>query len=118
MLLIAGFICNFHQTILSEEEGSADSTNGEGDQDSSQKSPASDKSPGQSSTASSTNPDDEESSSCSTQSSVNNAYSVPQQFKRIGKDHESTCARTDLIYVHPPAEEKKMATSTTKVSRV
>ena len=34
---------------------------------------------------------------------------------RVSKDHESTCARTELVYVHPPAEEKSLETATTKV---
>ena len=43
--------------------------------------------------------------------------STPQQFKRVHKDSESSCARTDLVYVHPPAEEKKLQTTTTKVRK-
>ena len=40
---------------------------------------------------------------------------TPQQFTRVAKDNKSTCARTDLVYVHPPAAEREMAASTTKV---
>ena len=40
---------------------------------------------------------------------------TPQQFMRATKDKKSTCARTDLVYVHPPAAEKVLAASTTKV---
>ena len=43
------------------------------------------------------------------------ASCTPQQFSRVTKDKKSTCARTDLVYVHPPAAEKVLATSTTKV---
>ena len=31
---------------------------------------------------------------------------LPQNFSRACKDTDSTCARTDLVYVHPPPEEK------------
>lgn len=41
---------------------------------------------------------------------------VPQQFKRVREDNENTCARTDLVYVHPPAHEKKAITDPQKVS--
>ncbi len=40
---------------------------------------------------------------------------TPQQFMRVAKDSKSTCARTDLVYVHPPAAERELAASTTKV---
>ena len=101
-----------------EEEGSFESTNGEADQESScQKSPSADvKSPDNSCSTSSNGADDEGSSPCSSQGSVDRASSsVPQQFTRVSKDRESTCARTELVYVHPTAEEKKLATATTKV---
>lgn len=32
---------------------------------------------------------------------------VPQQFKRVREDNESTCARTDLVYIHPPPELRR-----------
>lgn len=41
--------------------------------------------------------------------------SVPQQFKRVTEDNDYTCARTDLIYVHPPAHEKKAIIDPQKV---
>ncbi len=40
---------------------------------------------------------------------------VPQQFKRVRDDNEHTCARTDLVYVHPPAHEKKAIIDPQKV---
>lgn len=104
------------QSTLSEEEGSADSTNGEGEQEGSQKSPGGEKSPGDSSLTSSANPEDEEGGSpCSSQAADPTQSSVPQQFRRETKNTDSTCARTDLVYIHPPAEEKKMATVPSKV---
>ena len=103
------------QGTLSEEEGSAESTNGEGDQEGSQKSPGGEKSPGDSSSTTSANPEDEEGgSTCSSQADPTQS-SVPQQFRRETKNSDSTCARTDLVYIHPPAEEKKMATLPSKV---
>ena len=43
---------------------------------------------------------------------------TPQQFRRVAKDNKSTstCARTDLVYVHPPPAERELAASTTKVN--
>ena len=40
-----------------------------------------------------------------------------QQFKRVASEpaSKSTCARTDLIYIHPPPEERRAMTATTKV---
>ena len=102
------------QSTLSEEEGSVESTNGEGETEGSQKSPGGEKSPGESSSTSSANAEEEEGSPCSSQIDPT-LSSVPQQFRRESKNSESTCARTDLVYVHPPAEEKKMATQTSKV---
>ncbi|XP_019848994.1 PREDICTED: arginine-glutamic acid dipeptide repeats protein-like [Amphimedon queenslandica] len=32
---------------------------------------------------------------------------IPQSFMRVSKDTESSCARTDLVYVHPSPEERK-----------
>lgn len=105
------------QSTLSEEEGSVESTNGDGEGEGSQKSPnGGEKSPGQSSSTSSANADDEGGSPCSSQMDPT-LSSVPPQFRREAKGSESTCARTDLIYIHPPAEEKKMATQTSKVVR-
>ena len=37
------------------------------------------------------------------------SISLPQNFSRVSKDAESTCARTDLVYVHPPPEEKPVS---------
>ena len=42
---------------------------------------------------------------------------VPQQFKRVRGDNEHSCARTDLVYVHPPAHEKKAIAAPQKVRR-
>lgn len=104
--------CDFSlQSTLSEEEGSIESTNGEGEQEGSQKSPGGEKSPGESSSTSSANPEDEDGSPCSSQMDPTSS-AVPQQFRREAKSSDSTCARTDLVYIHPPAEEKKMATQT------
>lgn len=102
------------QSTLSEEEGSVESTNGEGETEGSQKSPGGEKSPGESSSTSSANAEEEEGSPCSSQIDPT-LSSVPQQFRRVSTNSESTCARTDLVYIHPPAEEKKMATQTSKV---
>ena len=99
----------------SEEEWS---TTAEADQElSSQKSPSGDtKSPSHSSSTSSNGADDEGGSPYSSRGSTDRASSsVPQQFIRVSKDHESTCARTELVFVHPPAEEKSLETATTKV---
>ena len=92
-----------------------ESTNGEGEADGSQKSPGDEKSPGECSSTSSANPEDEDGSSCSSSQMDPTLSSVPPQFRRETKNGDSTCARTDLVYVHPPAEEKKMATQTSKV---
>ena len=92
-----------------------ESTNGDGEGEGSQKSPnGGEKSPGQSSSTSSANADDEDGSPCSSQMDPT-LSSVPPQFRREAKSSDSTCARTDLVYIHPPAEEKKMATQTSKV---
>lgn len=110
---------------MSEEYGSGESTNGEQDNDTTSKSPTSgEKSPGQSSSSSAPGDDDGD-SPCSS-SSVGVApgagsaervlSSTPQQFRRVSKDTDSTCARTDLVFVHPPPDEKEMAVSATKVS--
>ena len=42
---------------------------------------------------------------------------LPQQFMRVANEPASkgTCARTDLVYIHPPPEERKAMTSTIKV---
>ena len=106
------------------EFGSGESTNGDQEQetDHTQKSPApGEKSPGQSS-SSSTHADDERDSPCSSNGSAPRAEApegasscIPQQFRRVSKDPDSSCARTDLVYVHMPAAEKELATSTTKV---
>lgn len=42
---------------------------------------------------------------------------VPQQFIRVRNDKEegTTCARTDLVYVHPPPEERKALSQPQKV---
>ena len=110
------------QSTLSEDYGSGDSTNGEQDTDNPTKSPnTGDKSPSQSS-SSSTHADDEGDSPCSgsgtrgtVETSERTSLSTPQGFMRVTRDTESMCARTDLVYVHPLASEKAMATSTIKV---
>ena len=38
---------------------------------------------------------------------------TPQGFRRVAKNN---CARTDLVYIHPPAAERELAASTTKVT--
>ena len=97
----------FHQANESEED-SIGSTNGEGDHENGQKSPRGTKSPSHSS--SSSQADYEGESPCSSRDSTDpSASNAPQQFVRVSKDHKSTCARTDLAYVHPPVE-KKIAT--------
>ena len=111
--------------MASEDYGSSDSASGDPENDngsSSHKSPApGEKSPGQSSSSSSTHADDEGGSPCSTQveESVGvdqtTSSSTPEHFERMSTDRESTCARTDLVYVHPPAPVKQMEASTTKV---
>jgi hypothetical protein len=115
---------------MSEDFGSGESTNEEQEMDSSQKSPCpEEKSPHSSS--SSTHADDEGDSPnnssvvggggvASSSGDAPRAERVtrapsPQQFMRVSKDLESTCARTDLVYIHPPASEKELASSTTKV---
>lgn len=111
-------ITNFCILKQSDEDGSTGSTNGEGDRESTastQKSPTgSQKSPTNSSISSQAGGDKNESSNSSVifqeappkpESSVNSA-NLPQNFSRASKDQESTCARTDLVYVHPPPEEK------------
>lgn len=40
---------------------------------------------------------------------------IPQSFTRISKDTESSCARTDLVYVHPSPEERKALAQPQKV---
>ena len=40
---------------------------------------------------------------------------VPQQFKRVREDNESTCARTDLVYIHPPPELRRAIADPQKV---
>ena len=109
-----------------EEYGSSDSVSGdqENDNGSSHKSSAvHEKSPGQSSSSSSTHADDEGGSPCSAQGegvvAVDrmSSSSIPQQFERVSTDSESTCARTDLVYIHPPVPIKQMQASTTKVRR-
>lgn len=40
---------------------------------------------------------------------------VPQQFRRVREDSEATCARTDLIYIHPPPEVRRAITDPQKV---
>lgn len=111
---------------MSEEYGSGESTNGEQEMDGSQKSPG----PGEKtpqSFSSSTHADDEGDSPSSSaggvasgdiprvERAVRAPSLTPQQFMRVSKDSESTCARTDLVFVHPPAAEKELATSTAKV---
>ena len=112
---------------MSEEYGSGESTNGEQEMDGSHKSPGpGEKSP--QSFSSSTHADDEGDPSPSSSAGgvasgdtprverVARAPSLtPQQFMRVSKDNESTCARTDLVFVHPPAAEKELAASTAKV---
>lgn len=106
-----------------EDYGSSDSVSGdqENDNGSSHKSPAvGEKSPGQTSSSSSTHADDEGGSPCSAQGEGGVVVdrissSIPQQFERISTDRESTCARTDLVYVHPPPPVKQLQASTTKV---
>lgn len=117
---------------MSEDFGSEDLTNGEQEEmDGSQKSPApGEKSPGQQSSSSSAHADDEGDSPSSSGGDISggppdstraelvvtrHSPCTPQQFMRVAKDLDSTCARTDLVYVHPPAAEKEMAASTTKV---
>lgn len=133
-------MCVCVQSTMSEEYGSENSTNGEqeNDQDASiQKSPApGEKSPGHSS-SSSTHADDEGDSPCSSSNSSGGgrggeggggsgtpraeavdhrlSSNLPQHLMRVSKDAESTCARTDLIYVPPSPTEKELATSTVKV---
>ncbi len=111
---------------MSEDYGSSDSVSGDQENDNastSQKSPTpGEKSPGQSSSSSSTHADDEGGSPCSTQgeSSVTmdrTSSSTPEHFERVSSDRESTCARTDLVYVHTPLPVKQMESSTTKVWR-
>lgn len=122
-MMDVGKSCDFVFQSTMSEYGSGDSTNGEQEQenDHAQKSPApGEKSPSQSS-SSSTHADDEGDSPCSSGSAPRPeqaerpSSSTPQQFMRVSKDTESTCARTDLVYVHLAAAEKEMATSTTKV---
>lgn len=126
---------------MSEDFGSEDLTNGEQEEmDGSQKSPApGEKSPGQQSSSSSAHADDEGDSPSSSGGDISTTGDgttgtttarggggaevvvvrptpcTPQQFMRLARDLDSTCARTDLVYVHPPPAEKEMATSTTKV---
>ena len=96
-----------------------ESTNGEGDHESTtstQKSPSgSQKSPANSSISSQAGGEKNESSSSvifqetpKAESSINSS-NLPQNFSRVCNDQESTCARTDLVYVHPPPEEKPSA---------
>ncbi len=86
---------------MSEEEGSMDSGNGDG----TQKSPNRDHSPGEAST-SSTNDEERGSPYSSSQASPRHAP-PPQHFSRVTEDRESSCARTDLIYLKkPPAPTK------------
>ena len=40
---------------------------------------------------------------------------IPQSFMRVSKDTESSCARTDLVYVHPSPEERKALAQPQKV---
>ncbi len=88
--------------------------NDDGDVDGTQKSSEDIKSPGHSSSSSQV--DDEGGSPCSSRDSSDTLVSTaPQQFKRVSKNREATCARTDLVYVHPLPEEKKRATDTNKV---
>lgn len=123
------------QSTMSEEYGSGESSNGDHDtENTSQKSPvAGIKSPGTQSSSSSTHADDEGDSPCSNVTAEGGAggggagggagegvverplSSTPQQFMRVSKDTESTCARTDLVFIHPPPGEKELASSTTKV---
>ncbi len=90
---------------MSEEEGSMDSGNGNG----TQKFPNRDHSPGEASTSSA---NDEEGGSpySSSQASPRHAP-PPQHFSRVTKDRESSCARTDLVYL-------KKAPVPTKVRRL
>jgi len=115
----------YEQENVSEDYGSSDSTSGyqenENGSSPSHKSPASgEKSPGQSSLSSSTHADDEGGSPCSTQgegsvSIDRTSSSTPEHFERVCTDRESTCARTDLVYVHTPAPVKQLESSATKV---
>ena len=115
----------FSQENVSEDYGSSDSVSGDQENDNgsstSHKSPApGEKSPGQSSLSSSAHADDEGGSPCSTQgegsiSIDRTSSSTPEHFERVSTDQESTCARTDLAFVHLPAPVKQLETSTTKV---
>ena len=96
------------------------STNSEGDRESNgsvHKSPSGgQKSPANSSMSSQPGGEKNESSSSSVifqetprPASISSYANLPQNFSRVSKDVESTCARTDLVYVHPPPEEKPSA---------
>ena len=55
-------------------------------------------------------------SPCSSGDSIDHAsLSLPQQFIRVSKDTESTCARTELVYNPPVEEERSLAVSASKV---
>ena len=125
------------QGTESDEEGSTESTNGEGDRDSPASSSSTQKSPLATNVTTSTTTlaqkspanvpitahpslEKSENSSSSTStllpepsqsqlSSDPTSISLPQNFSRVSKDAESTCARTDLVYVHPPPEEKPVS---------
>ncbi len=84
------------------EEGSADSSNG----DSAQKSSNSDHSPGDASN-SSVNEGEGDSPCSSSQPSPRHAP-LPQHFIRVSKERDTSCARTDLSYQY----EKKIAVPT------
>lgn len=43
---------------------------------------------------------------------------IPQQFMKVRNDSEGTCARTDLVYVHPPPEQKRALSQPQKVKVV
>ena len=111
--------------MVCEDYGSSESGSGDQENDSGSSPKSSvirEKSPGQSSSSSATHADDESGSTCSAQGDEclaveRTSSSISQLFERVSTDNESTCARTELVYIHPPAPVKEQQASTAMVKK-